>query len=240
MAWSKKVADHWDQKQREAKLKEKAARYGMKTELLELPPSTRDPYGRKVMRYVDLATGDYFDKDVDPVYPAPWETMEEAQKRVLAKLAREMQEKVDLQAAEDRRRWLEAEYPKQKVEETWPSPDKYSDKYYYQPVDLDKAAITSIVTGTPATPVHKTAHFPTKWIGEAIDRAEQSDKCITFAIEREGIVVTAMEAGEQFAVRVTGWTEMETCEVNPLLHAIEDCERKLDVLQNLKAKVRGH
>jgi hypothetical protein len=84
--------------------------------------------------------------------------------------------------------------------------------------------------------IHKEGHFPTKWIGEAIDRAEKSDKCLTFAIEREGIVVTAMEAGEQYSVRVTGWAEMETSETNPLIFAIEDVERKLDLLQKLKEK----
>jgi len=220
--------DDYAQKQREAKLKEKAARYGMKTELLELPPTQRDPYGRKVMRYVDLATGDYYDKDVEPVYPAPWETMEEAQKRALARMAREMQEKQDLQAAEDRARYLEAEYPKgteRRVDET----------YYYQPID--KSEITSTITNKVVATIHKAAHFPTAWVAEAIDRAEQSDKCITFALEREGVVVTAMEAGEHFAVRVTDWQAMEASEVNPLLHAIEEVERKLDILQKLKDKV---
>ena len=88
-------------------------------------------------------------------------------------------------------------------------------------------------------PLHKDAHFPTKWITEAIDRAEQSTKAITFTFEREGIVVVAMEAGEKYAVKVTDWQAMEQSKINPLIHAIDEVERKLDILQDLKAKVHG-
>jgi hypothetical protein len=96
-------------------------------------------------------------------------------------------------------------------------------------------------TAPPAkATLHKDAHFPTKWLIEAIDRAEQSTKAITFTFEREGVVVVAMEAGEKYAVKVSDWTAMETAEENPLLKAIEDCEKKLDILHSLKDKVRGH
>jgi hypothetical protein len=81
---------------------------------------------------------------------------------------------------------------------------------------------------------HKKGHFPTHWIAEAIDLAEQSDMAITFGIEREGIMVMAMSEGEQYAIRVTGWTEMEHCIINPLLPAIEDVERKLSLLIKMK------
>lgn len=81
---------------------------------------------------------------------------------------------------------------------------------------------------------HKKGHFPTHWIAEAIDLAEQSDMAITFGIEREGIMVMAMSEGEQYAIRVTGWAEMEHCEINPLLPAVEDVERKLSLLIKMK------
>jgi hypothetical protein len=93
-----------------------------------------------------------------------------------------------------------------------------------------------VVEAVPVPTEHKAGHFPTKWLIEAIDRAEQSTKCITFTFEREGIVVMAIEAGEKFAVKVSDWSAMEAAEENPLLHAIADCERKLDILQDLKKR----
>jgi hypothetical protein len=93
-----------------------------------------------------------------------------------------------------------------------------------------------VVEAAPPPTLHKAAHFPTAWLIEAIDRAEQSTKCITFTFEREGIVVMATEAGEKFAVKVSDWSAMEAAEENPLLHAIADCERKLDILQDLKKR----
>jgi hypothetical protein len=91
------------------------------------------------------------------------------------------------------------------------------------------------VTGT----VHKAGHFPTSWMTEAVDRAEASEMCITLTVEREGVLVTAMEADERFDIRVTDWQAMEHSEVNPLIHAIEDCEKKLRMLEKVKA-ASGH
>jgi hypothetical protein len=47
----------WDQKQRERALAERRVRDMTGPQVL----STRDEYGRKVMRYIDPNTGDYYD-----------------------------------------------------------------------------------------------------------------------------------------------------------------------------------
>lgn len=90
--------------------------------------------------------------------------------------------------------------------------------------------------GTIKATLHKAGHFPTQWMTEAVDRAEASEMCITITVEREGVLVTAMEADERFDIRVTDWEAMEHSEVNPLIKAIEDSEKKLRLLQKVKAK----
>jgi hypothetical protein len=93
--------------------------------------------------------------------------------------------------------------------------------------------------GTIKATLHKAGHFPTQWMTEAVDRAEASEMCITLTVEREGVLVTAMEADERFDIRVTDWAAMEASEVNPLIHAIEDAEKKLRMLEKVKA-ASGH
>lgn len=85
--------------------------------------------------------------------------------------------------------------------------------------------------------IHKAGHFPTQWMEEAIDRAEASEKCITLSVERKGVMVTAIEGDDKYASHVITWQQMENAEVNPLLLAIEDVEKKLDVLHRVKEKV---
>jgi hypothetical protein len=93
--------------------------------------------------------------------------------------------------------------------------------------------------GTIKATLHKAGHFPTQWMTEAVDRAEASEMCITITVEREGVLVTAMEADERFDIRVTDWEAMEHSEVNPLIKAIEDSEKKLRMLQKVK-EASGH
>ena len=211
----------WDQRQRE-----EARRIKMWGKVEKHHDFATD---RTRFRYIDPKDGRYYDEEVDGW---PDDLAMQMAMKVLAERV-EVQRKLEAEVERARRDQDAIEgrdLEKRKFE--FPDPrrmeyPKYEDGKYF--------------TAPPAkATLHKDAHFPTKWIGEAIDRAEQSSKCITFTFEREGIVVMAMEAGEQYAVKVTDWQAMEKSEVNPLLHAIDEVERKLDILQSLKDKVRGH
>jgi len=249
------IRTDWDQNQRDKALQKK---------LLGRIETHHDFATDKTrFRYIDPKDGRYYDEEVEgrtdeKIDFAMQKAMELLAKQVEAEEKRKMQDAMEGRDVEQRKaeRWAKEaadatdraffmEQYKQheemgdyKIAEYWLQ--KAMAIEAKQPPDqreYPKAPGTLTGVNTVKASIHKDAHFPTAWIGEAIDRAEKSDKCITFAIEREGIVVTAMEAGEKFAVKVTDWVAMEKSEVNPLLFAIEDCERKLDLLQKMKAKV---
>jgi len=171
------------------------------------------------LRYIDPQDGRYYDAatdlwwerqeakfaEVPPERPKvePTKSAREAEREYLYDLYRGAIERGDLSDAghwmakiavfdeEDRKgKWLEGEWPP------------------YQFGEM-------VVEAVPVPTEHKAGHFPTKWLIEAIDRAEQSTKCITFTFEREGIVVMATEAGEKFAVKVSDWSAMEAAEEKP-------------------------
>jgi hypothetical protein len=221
----------WDQRQREQVLQGRMAQAGFpKGSKVE---SYYDATGRRKMRFVDPNTGDYYDVTED--YNKGMKTAMEILAEHVAKQEKEREAR--RLATEEARREYEAR--KGYAPDPWdavPVPDVQRSEdggWYIKRDDFGQLVTENKIKAT----IHKTAHFPTAWIAEAIDRAETSTKCITFAIEREGIVVTAMEAGERYAVKVSDWAAMETSEVNPLLHAIDEVERKLDILQDLKKAV---
>jgi hypothetical protein len=109
---------------------------------------------------------------------------------------------------------------------------------HYFPIPEGDAAIP-VYTIAPPTPttVHKAGHFPTNWMEEAVERAENSEKMVTITVERGGVAVTAIEGNDKFAGHTISWVMMEKAEVNPLLLAIEDVERKLDLLHKMKETI---
>jgi hypothetical protein len=236
----------WDQKQRDIALQAKLMKDRIKVQHDFATDRTR-------FRYIDPKDGRYYDEEVD----GRTDDADFAMQMAMKILAERVEEQRKLEAEVERARrdqdaiegrdtkrsdreycMEQARYYESKgdkaLAEVWQRRAWQIDAKPYARVPIPKSG------GTITAKLHKDAHFPTKWIGEAIDRAEKSDKCITFTFEREGIVVMAMEAGEQYAVKVTDWQAMEKSEVNPLLHAIDEVERKLDILQSLKDKVRGH
>lgn len=96
----------------------------------------------------------------------------------------------------------------------------------------------TFVKEIPKAPIHREGHFPTHWVEEALDRAEASDKCVTLTMERKGVMVVATEGDDKYSSHVITWAAMEYAEVNPLPLAIADCEKKLDLLSKIKAKVK--
>jgi hypothetical protein len=221
----------WDQQQRQAAVQKKLAKQQPKVE------SWIDAAGRRMLRYVDPNSGEYYDVTED----ARTRGMKTAMEILAEHVERQEKERAQRLATEEARRQAE-DYRRRYVDvpgpDPWdavPAPDPWDG--YIKRGDFGELVTSEKLVNRVKATIHKTAHFPTKWIAEAIDRAEKSEKCITFAIEREGIVVTAMEAGERYAVRVTDWAAMEQCEINPLLHAIDEVERKLDILQDLKKAV---
>ena len=199
--------------------------------------SYRDMFGGLRFRYTDPNTGLYYDSDLAPDQSGGYEDaareMAREQRAIEeTKAKRDREDKREhyaamVKQASERGDMAEVQYWMGEIERLYER-----DKYGW---DADEQAFRS--PPKPVPTVHRDGHFPIPWLLEAIDLAEKSDVAISFGIEREGIMVTAMSAGEQYAIRVTDWAAMSSNDENPLLHAIADVEHKLELLLKIKAKV---
>jgi hypothetical protein len=160
-------------------------------------------------RFIDPSTGDYFDHDIDLRGVIMTEDEETDYRRSMMEMALDYLRKPEVDG-----RYTDAE-----------------GRVFHTKAPEAKAP-------EPKAPIHREGHFPTHWVEEALDRAEASDKCITLSMERKGVMVVAMEGEDKYSSHVITWEMMEKAEVNPLPLAIEDVEKKLDLLHKIKEKVQ--
>lgn len=190
-----------------------------------------DPINMRVTyRFIDPATGCYYDQEVDEVYDSAMAWGEIVYARNMAIVVAE--EKFRLAREEDSRM---AKKVMEALSKTPPPATTYKDaegRIWHTKIEGETKF------PVPKSPIHKEGHFPTHWMEEAMDRAEASEKCITLTIERNGVMVVAVEGEDKYASHVITWEMMEKSEVNPLPLAIEDVEKKLDLLHKVKAKVK--
>lgn len=242
----------WAQTQREKARDVKLAKEQGKHKI----ETFRDDYGRKIMRYVDPNTGYYYDEMEDHVYrKGDTKTVGEATKTAMqlmiqaaeeqrfAEKARQMSDmERDRRAAEQNRKYYMEQFKHAEAKGNAAEAAYWLDKIWQEGRELGEVEFEEDkCEPVPVLPrERKIGFFPIHWMREAIARAEASDMSITITVERDGILVTAMEAGERFDIRITSWEAMEDSEENPILPAIADAEKKLRILEDMKARVGGH
>jgi len=223
----KKPSDKWSQRQREEKLEVK--RYvGLRETMERAARLAKERIDESTAEEVKLQSGTaiaaqqvYYDEDrakLRHIDPNTGDYYEDVRRSGLTTLygSKRVVEKVMVSSGGG-------------IYEKW-EPEPASDVAMFKKHLAEKKSVAKEV-------VHKDGHFPTKWMEEAIDRVEASDKLVTITVERGGVAVVAQEGGEKYASHVITWQVMEHANTNPLVLAIEDVERKLDLLQKIKARV---
>ena len=99
---------------------------------------------------------------------------------------------------------------------------------------FDAATLTQVRTvfrKPPPLPPEKTVGvIKSDWLMAAALRCKESEDFLRIEIEDKGITIIG-EAGEEYMCLTISWAVLEAAEVNPLLLAIEDVEKRLEMVK---------
>lgn len=131
-----------------------------------------------------------------------------------------------LQQQEAERRQLAARY------ETWEKGAGHGEIMIETNYDMAKMELVRTVFRKPAPlPAEKTTGvIKSDWLMAAALRCKESEDFLRIEIEDKGITIIG-EAGEEYMHLTITWLVLEAAEVNPLLLAIEDVEKRLEMVK---------